>query len=137
MNVRGPLLAALFALSTAAPGQTSVEPWKAPARAARKKNPVPADAASIVRGKLLYRPNCEGCHGTAGRGDGPVAKDLERAPGDLASPTVAAQSDGELFWKISEGRKPMPGFDEPLTEEERWHIVNYTRTLSSRSEESP
>ena len=35
----------------------------------------------------------------------------------------------ELFWKITEGRKPMPSTKKSLTEEQRWQVVNYIRTL--------
>ncbi len=36
-----------------------------------------------------------------------------------------------LSWKISEGNSPMPSFVEAFTEEQRWQIVNYVRTLAS------
>jgi mono/diheme cytochrome c family protein len=110
--------------------------WKAPARAARKKNPVPVDAKSIAIGKAAYVRECLSCHGPAGKGDGPQAKDLIKSPGDLASPAMWEQTDGELFWKITEGSRPMPSEEKLLTEEERWSAVNYIRTLSPRPAES-
>src|SRR5689334_14382660 len=65
--------------------------WSVPARAARKQNPVPADAASIAKGKKLYADACATCHGEAGKGNGPSAATLERhgapvRPGDLSDP---------------------------------------------------
>src|SRR5258708_666584 len=84
--------------------------WKAPTREAEKKNPIPADETSLARGKAVYSHNCIACHGRAGRGDGPKASDMEPKPRDLASPEVAGQGDGALFWKITEGRRPMPAF---------------------------
>src|SRR5689334_20875951 len=54
------------------------EAWVAPARAARKENPIPADAKSIAQGKEFFTAACFACHGPAGKGDGPAAVSLER-----------------------------------------------------------
>lgn len=108
------------------------EEWKAPARAARKKNPVPADEQSMAAGKTLYTKECFSCHGATGKGDGPAAKNLERPPGDLSNAKLWEQTDGALFWKITEGRKPMPTFEKTFTEEQRWQIINYVRTLAPK-----
>ena len=105
--------------------------WKAPARAAKKKNPIPADAKSIAAGKAVYIAQCLSCHGNSGRGDGPASKDLNPKPRDLGAPNVAAQTDGALFWKLTEGRKPMPSFEKLITEDERWHVINYIRTFAA------
>jgi mono/diheme cytochrome c family protein len=111
------------------------EAWKAPARAARKVNPIAPDAKTIGQGKDLFVMACLPCHGATGRGDGPAAATLERngarvRPGNLSLPQMWQQSDGELFWKISEGRTPMPTWKDSLNEEQRWLIVNYVRTLA-------
>ena len=102
--------------------------WKAPDRAARKKNPVAATEESLKKGKQIYLKECQDCHGSTGKGDGPAAKDIPEIP-DLALPRIQKQTDGELFYKISVGRKPMPAAEKTLTEEDRWHVINYTRTL--------
>lgn len=104
--------------------------WQAPARASRKKNPVPADEKSIAVGKEVYLKQCLSCHGNGGRGDGPAAKDLNPKPHDLSAPAVVAQTDGALFWKITEGKKPMPSFEKLISEDERWHVINYVRTFA-------
>jgi mono/diheme cytochrome c family protein len=109
--------------------------WKAPARAAKKQNPIPADANSIAVGKTVYTKECFSCHGTAGKGDGPAAKDLEKSPGNLSDPKMWDQTDGALFWKITTGKKPMASYENLLTEEQRWHVINYTRTLAPRPAE--
>ena len=120
------------------------EPWVAPARAARKENPAAARPASLAAGKELFIAACVACHGTSGKGDGPAAAALERdgkpvRPGNLSDSKMRQQTDGALFWKISEGRSPMPVFQEALTEEQRWQIVTYVRTLAplSATEKSP
>ena len=40
-----------------------------------------------------------------------------------------ANTDGELFWKITNGRSPMPSHRIRFDDEQRWYIVAYLRTL--------
>ena len=112
----------------AAPTGKGEGPWKAPARAARKKNPVAADEASVKAGKTVWAAECADCHGARGVGDGPGARDLKSPVPDLTKADVWRQSDGELFWKLSTGRGDMPGFDDMLEESDRWHVLNYARS---------
>ena len=136
------LISVLSLLATAAALKTAVgegtptptgDEWKTPARAAKKQNPVPLDANSMAQGKAVYIRECLSCHGEQGKGDGPSAGGLEKFPGDLTdSQRISAQNDGELFWKISEGKTPMPTMKKTLTEEERWQVVHYIRSLASK-----
>lgn len=123
-----------FLPSSYAQDATAQEKWEAPARAARKKNPVAADDTSISAGKVMYTQECRACHGDLGKGDGPSAKDLGKTPGDLSSPKMWEQTDGALFWKITNGRKPMPSYEQRFSDEQRWSIINYTRTLAPKPE---
>jgi mono/diheme cytochrome c family protein len=111
--------------------------WKAPPRAANKPNPIPSDDASKAAGKSIYIKNCQACHGTAGKGDGPAAIACNPRPHDLSDPRIASQTDGELFWKITTGRKPMPAYEKQLTDEQRWQVVNYLRVLAPRPATQP
>ena len=72
------------------------------------------------------------CHGQTGRGDGPGAAALEKKPADLGARIKAGETDGELFWKITEGRSPMLSWKGSLTETQRWEIVNYIKTLTGK-----
>lgn len=103
--------------------------WKAPASADAKKNPLTNDAATIVAGKTVYVKECQSCHGKTGKGDGPSAKDLDIPAGNFTLVATQGQSDGALFWKIFEGRKPMPSFKKRLNETQIWQSVVYMRTL--------
>jgi mono/diheme cytochrome c family protein len=126
----GAVLASL-ALAAAA-WAAAEEPWVAPARSARRANPVAVDDQSLAAGKTLYAKHCLSCHGDAGKGNGPAAKDLDKSPGDLSKSSMWEQSDGAIFWKLSTGKKPMPTFDTLTTETERWQIINYLRTFAAK-----
>lgn len=114
----------------AEPAKVADAPWIAPVRAAAKPNPIASNPGGVAQGKQWFELGCLPCHGPSGRGDGPAAPSLERKPGDLSAARMWEQTDGALFWKITEGRTPMPTFQEVFSEEQRWQIVNYVRTLA-------
>lgn len=125
----GLLVCGLLALAqTPPPGDR----WVAPARAAARKNPVAANETSIALGKKTYERHCLACHGKKGKGDGPTAGKLEKHPRDLSNPKLWEQSDGALLWKVTEGHKPMPTFKNLTSDEERWPLINYIRTLAPK-----
>ena len=107
-------------------------PWNAPESLKEKKNPFPSDETSLARGKKSYVSECARCHGKKGEGDGTSASRIDQTVADLSSAKVQSQSDGELFWKISEGRKPMPINKNTLTDDQRWDIINYIRTFKKK-----
>jgi mono/diheme cytochrome c family protein len=103
-------------------------PWIAPADAKAMKNPV----KGIGNAKKTIETNCVSCHGASGKGDGPAAAALPPPkPANWTSDGVQKQTDGEIFWKISNGRGAMPPWKH-LPENERWEIVNYIRTLKGK-----
>jgi mono/diheme cytochrome c family protein len=105
--------------------------WEAPAAEKPKKNPLPADAATVAQGKKLAEVNCVSCHGAKGKGDGAAAVALNPKPADWTSKRVQAESDGEIFWKLSTGRGPMPSW-KFLPENDRWALVRYIRSLGGK-----
>jgi mono/diheme cytochrome c family protein len=126
MSRRAISLIAIFAAAALIiPGEAWPQSdWKAPAEAKTLKNPVKGagDAKSVIA------INCAGCHGASGRGDGVASAALQPKPMDWSSPEVQRDTDGELFWKITNGRGAMPAWKQ-LPETGRWQIVNYIRTL--------
>jgi mono/diheme cytochrome c family protein len=93
-------------------------------------NPVKPDQASLSRGQELYNINCALCHGTDGKGDGPIASHLQNKPIDLTSFPIHSFTDGGIFFIISIGVPgKMPALNGNLTISERWDVVNYMRTL--------
>jgi len=55
----------------------------------------------VTTGKLEYRRHCSQCHGTDGKGDGPVAAALTKKPADLTM--LAKNNNGEFPEKRVEG----------------------------------
>lgn len=104
--------------------------WTAPDAAKKVSNPVPSDANSIAEGKKVYVSDCQKCHGKKGMGDGPNASELDKPLDPLNNASMKGQTDGEVFWKISEGKKPMPSGKKTLTDQQRWQVLNYIRTFA-------
>lgn len=111
--------------------------WVAPDSARVLQNPIGVTAADLAAAKTVYENHCARCHGESGKGDGPDAYLYSPAPEDFSNARMQATSDGELFWKISEGRRPMPSFREDLSDEMRWQLVNYLRSFSEPSAQTP
>lgn len=103
--------------------------WKAPKEADALKNPYKGDNEAIKGGKKIYATMCVICHGEKGKGDGVAGAALNPKPTNLTTTTFHAQSDGAIFWKITEGRAPMASYKATLSEEKRWQLVSYLRTL--------
>jgi len=106
------------------------KPWNAPDKDAKTANPVKPNAESIAAGKALWTKHCESCHGKAGLGDGKKAATLDTEPGDFSKAAFQGQSDGSMFYKISEGRDDMPSFKKKITEaNDIWSIITFVKTL--------
>ena len=117
---------------------TSDTNWKAPPDAIVRPNPVPYSEFSFAAGKTIYAVRCASCHGDNGDGKGSEAGRYATKPQDLRDAKVMqAMTDGELFWKISVGHRPMPGFKNRLSEDERWKVIDFIRTFSQPQLWSP
>ena len=98
-------------------------------------NPIPLNAESIETGQALFRENCAPCHGQTGKGDGPVGMTLNPRPADLTQhAVVGVHTDAQLFEWITNGfpGSRMPAFQSTLSETERWHLVNFIRSLAPK-----
>jgi len=114
--------------------------WELPEDADKTPNPVPSSAESIAKGKELYmertKGNCVFCHGDTGAGNEANMPRLRRKPADLTNKErMTAMTDGEVYWKITRGINGiMPAGEKRMSEEERWNVVNYVRTLSKEKQ---
>lgn len=94
----------------------------------RLRNPVEPSANAMENGKKLYGIYCALCHGTNGRGGGPVAGKFVPPP-DLTLDVFRNRPDGFLYQTIADGGPLMPGQGDALQARERWEIVIYLRRL--------
>jgi mono/diheme cytochrome c family protein len=106
-------------------------PWVAPDVEKAKKNPTPSDKKTVEQGEKVAKVNCVSCHGDKGKGNGPAAVALNPKPADWTSKRVQDMPDGEIFWKITAGRGPMPSWRH-LPENDRWAVVRFIRTLAGK-----
>ena len=95
------------------------------------KNPLSPSEAELAVAHSIYLDKCSDCHGESGRGDGPQAKMYDTPPSDLTdSSQLNRLTDGELFYKITHGHKPMPAFKKRLSDTQRWQLVLLIRAIS-------
>ena len=113
--------------------------WELPEDADKTKNPVTSSDESIAKGSELYlertKGNCIFCHGETGSGNQANLPKLRRKPADLTNKErMSAMTDGELFWKVSKGINGiMPAGEKRMSEEERWNVVNFIKTLPAKA----
>jgi mono/diheme cytochrome c family protein len=110
------------------------KPWIVPEEVKRLRNPLAPSESTLKAAKEIYLEQCAQCHGEHGKGDGPEAMMHSPAPADLTDAgRMNTVTEGEIFYQISEGRKPMPSFRKRLTEDQRWGLVLLVRSLSAPS----
>lgn len=100
--------------------------WRVPPGASARLNPLASRPETAAGGRKLFLRNCAECHGKDGRGM------KKKHSADLQLAAVQEQSDGALFWKITNGNagRGMPSFSS-LPELQRWQIVLYIRRLKA------
>ena len=99
------------------------------------KNPITDKAASASRGGKLFVNNCAKCHGLSGNGYGTVALSFTTWPRQLwVWNNTGEETDGYLFWFITNGRSDMPPWGLILSENNRWDLINYIKTIKNPGE---
>ena len=88
-------------------------------------SPVRGTESATPDAKVISSPTSK-----KGLGDGSKAAQLKTQPADLSTATFQSQTDGSVFYKISEGRGDMPSFKKKLPDaEDIWNLVIFFRTL--------
>jgi DMSO reductase family type II enzyme heme b subunit len=125
---------------------TTFDP-NAPPKPAALSASAPASSPALVdKGRQLYQElQCWKCHGQEGRGDGPSAFEQEDKlgfkilPADLTKPWNfrGGATATDLFRTLSTGftGTPMPSFADSTSEEERWALVHFIRSLSGNDQQ--
>ncbi len=98
-----------------------------------------APQETVQQGSQLYQENCARCHGEQGQGDGPDAAGLAKAPADLTDQEyVASKSEADYYQTMTTGAgADMPAFASQLTDDERWTLAAYLRSLSFENVAQP
>jgi len=107
--------------------------WVAPEYSNSLKNPFVGNVKATNDGKEIYNQMCVLCHGLKGQGNGEAGLTLQPHPANFLALNVKSQSDGAIFWKITNGKAPMATYFELLTDDQRWMLVNYIRELEKNS----
>ena len=144
------LLAAALAAGADTPG-TRGAPGPAPGQAKPVSPPADPTVAGVA-GSYAYRTYCATCHGTDGKGEGPLAASLRFTPPDLSlvSKRNGGEYPAEKIQRIVDGRKPLAGhggpdmpiwgdafrnadtgYDDAKVKEKVRSIVEYLRTLQA------
>ena len=105
--------------------------WEAPKDTKKIKNKILNNSESINKGGAIFKSLCIACHGETGKGDVPAMQSLNPKPADLTIKSFQKQTDGEIFWKISEGKGLMASYKNILSENDRWNVINYLRTIKN------
>jgi len=112
--------------------QTKGTKWEPPKEADNVKNPLAGNTEVLKYAEVIYTTYCTPCHGFKGKGDGPAAAGLTVRPANHTSAAVQNQTDGALYWELTTGHNPMPSYKTALTDNQRWELVNYIRTLKPK-----
>jgi len=79
--------------------------------------------------KVLYAQRCLGCHGSTGKGDGPIAASLPARVPDFRD-TINRKSVIQIRRVIKKGKGVMPAFEPALRKYEIQDMVRFVRILS-------
>jgi mono/diheme cytochrome c family protein len=124
------IVAILFIGSQKSSAQDNL--WNAPKFTNSIVNPFKGDAKATEEGKDIFNQMCVLCHGLQGKGNGEAGLTLDQKPANFLGFDVFNQTDGAIFWKITVGKSPMAAYEELLSEDQRWKIVNYIRSLEKK-----
>jgi mono/diheme cytochrome c family protein len=111
---------------------TAQSDWMVSEEKQKTKNPIVFSQESVKAGKIVYNTNCKSCHGDPTKNNG---LPLMPKPTDMGLQAfLDKNTDGSIFYKITEGRVTMPQYASILSEEDRWHTVNYIRSFDANFE---
>ncbi len=122
------ILASLFIILGAFEGYS--QEWTVPENEAAVVSPLPFNNATVREGKTVYEKNCKSCHGEPGKNNAIV---LVPPPPDMASEKMQANTDGGMFYKVTNGRGAMPTFKPTLSETQIWQVINFIRKFDPRN----
>jgi hypothetical protein len=102
--------------------------WTVPADRKDRLSPFQFNDSIRKTGMKTYNQICITCHGSPGMGN---FQPLTPPPGDPATSKIQHNSDGEIYYKVSEGRGPMPSFKNSLAARDIWNVIAYLRSFNT------
>jgi mono/diheme cytochrome c family protein len=103
--------------------------WVVPEEAKAKVCPYQFTPDSVKKGEAIFIKNCQSCHGYPGKNN--VAK-ITPVPEDPSTEKFQKQTDGEMFYRITTGKAPMPEFRNILQENDRWNVIAFLRSFNPK-----
>jgi mono/diheme cytochrome c family protein len=117
-------------------GEHQVRPMTRQQAAVNLHNPLTPTPDHLRKGKAMFMTDCTPCHGTDGKGDGPVRFLLRVPPADLMIGKPLAVGDGYIFSVIRNGDITMPPYRDTLNATETWELVLYLRSMQKKEQAS-
>lgn len=107
--------------------KASGQAWVVPPDKAKVLSPFKFSDETRQAGSALYATYCKQCHGDPGKGN-VIA--LVPPPPDPALPQMQTNTDGGIFYKVTEGRGAMLSFKNTLTPFNIWNIISFIRSFN-------
>lgn len=105
----------------------AAQEWVVPPDKAAVLSPFRFSDETRKTGEGLYTTYCKQCHGDPGKGN-VIA--LVPPPPDPATSKMQNNTDGDIFYKASEGKGPMPSFKNIISSFNIWNIISYLRRFN-------
>ena len=106
--------------------------WKIPSYTDTLQIPYPIDKDLIADGHKIFKSNCQTCHGSKAKGNGPAAVALNPKPANLTKKAVQNQKLGNLYYRVSNGHLDMPAWKSSLKPKQIWSVVAYIKSLTNK-----
>jgi mono/diheme cytochrome c family protein len=106
--------------------------WTIPSYTDTLQNPYPIDKDLIADGHKIFKSNCQTCHGSKAKGNGPAAVALNPKPANLTAKAVQGQKLGSLYYRVSNGHLDMPAWKSSLSQKQIWSVVVYIKSLTNK-----
>jgi mono/diheme cytochrome c family protein len=111
--------------------QVFSQKWVVPDDQKNSVNPQEYNLANVKKGKELYLKNCKSCHGDPGKNN---VLPLVPPPVDFASEKMHKNTEGEMYYKITNGRGAMPQFKSTISDDDRWRLVDFIMNFSPKKQ---
>jgi high-affinity iron transporter len=107
-----------------------------------KLSQTPSEPVSLENGRILYMNNCKVCHGVQGKGDGPIAPQLDPKPAVLSDPQLTGDEfskpyDNFQIINVGIANTAMVGWADQFSERELWDVTYFIRTFSNENVKLP